>query len=64
MQSLVDPKTKRSNNFISGVVDFWVDSILEVYIMDIAIDTIKSYNETEREFFQEPRGRYLKSLKL
>ena len=43
-------------------VEFWLDSILEGYITEFAVDTTKSYNEVEREFFNEPRGRYLLSL--
>ena len=36
------------NNTISRVVEFWVDSILEGYIIEIVVDTIKSYSEDER----------------
>ena len=43
-------------------IDFWVDRILEGYIIEIIVDTINSYNEVEREFFLGPRGRYPKSL--
>ena len=57
-------RLERINNPISRAVDFWVDNIWDGYITKIAVDTIRSYNEIEREFFQEPRGRYLKSLKL
>ena len=46
-------RLKRVSNHISRVVDFWVDSILEEYITDIAVDTIRSYSETKRDFFQE-----------
>ena len=48
---------------ISRAVNFWVDSILQGYITEFAVDTITSYSEVERNFFQGPRGRYLKSLK-
>ena len=57
-------RLKRVSNHISRVVDFWVDNIIEGYIIEITVDTIWSYNETERELFYEPRGRYLKSLKM
>ena len=41
-----------------------MDSILEGYITEFVVDTTKSYNEEEREFFSEPRGRFLLSLQL
>ena len=46
-------------NTISRVVDFLVDSILQGYITEFAVDTITSYSEAERKFFQGPRRRYL-----
>ena len=33
------------NNTISRVVKFWVDNILEGYITEIVVDTIKPYSE-------------------
>ena len=45
-------------------VQVWLDSILEGYITEFAVDTNNSYNETEREFFNEPQGRFLLSLQL
>ena len=47
------------SNTISRAVDFWVDSILQGYITEFAVDTITSYSEAERNFFQGPRRRYL-----
>ena len=41
-----------------------MDSILEGYITEFAVETTKSYNEVEREFFNGPRGRFLLSLQL
>ena len=41
-----------------------MDSILEGYITNFMVDTTKSYNEEEREFFNRPRGRFLLSLQL
>ena len=35
------------SNAISRGVDFWVDSILQGYITEFAIDTITSYSEAE-----------------
>ena len=55
---------EKVNNPISRDVDFWFDRILEGYITEIENDTIRSYNETLRQFFQGLRGHYLNSLKL
>ena len=41
-----------------------MDSILEGYITEVVVDTTKSYDEAEREFFNGPRGRFLLSLQL
>ena len=50
------------SNPISRAVDFWVDSILQGYITEFVIDTITSYSEAERDFFQGPQRRYLLSI--
>ena len=50
------------SNDISRVVDFWVDSILQGYITDFAVEAITSYSEAKRNFFQGPRRRYLLSI--
>ena len=42
------------SNPISRVVDFWFESILQGYITKFAVDTITSYSESERNFFQGP----------
>ena len=47
---------------ISRAVDFWVDSILQEYIIEFAVEMITSYSEAERIFFQGPRRRYLLSI--
>ena len=49
-------------NTISIAVDFWVDNILQGYIIDFAVDMITPYSEDERNFFQGPRRRYLLSI--
>ena len=45
------------------VVDYWIDSIMGSFITEFAIDTLVSYSEAKRQFFKDPRGKYLKSLK-
>ena len=49
-------------NSIFGAIDFWVDSILQGYITKFAVETITSYSEVERIFFQGPRRRYFLSI--
>ena len=41
-----------------------MDSILEGYIIDLIVNTNKSYSEVERAFFNELKGRFLLSLQL
>jgi hypothetical protein len=50
------------SNWVSCVVDFWLDSILGGYINEFSIDCTHSYSTVEREFFKDPRERYLRSL--
>ena len=52
----------RVSNTISRAIDFWVDSIFQGYITEFAVETITSYSEAERKFFQGPRRRYLLSI--
>ena len=46
------------------VVKVWLDNILEGYIIKFVVDIVKSYSDTEREFFKGPRGRFLLSLRF
>ena len=55
---------QETDNRASRVVELWLDSILEGYITEFAVDTTKSYSKAEREFINEPRGRFLLSLQL
>ena len=50
------------SNTISRAVDFWVDNILQGYIIEFAVEAITSYSEAKRNFFQGPRRRYLLSI--
>ena len=52
------------NNKASRVVNVWIDKILEGYITDFIVDTIKSYNDLERDIFKGPRGIFLVSFQL
>jgi hypothetical protein len=38
------------NNKFTRAVDFWLDSIVAGFITEFAVDTVKSYNATEKEF--------------
>ena len=51
-------KVTSVSNTISRAIDFWVDSILQGYITDFAVEAITSYSEDERIFIQGPRRRY------
>ena len=50
------------SNPIYRAIDFWVDGILQGYITEFAVETITSYSEAERNFFQGPLSRYLLSI--
>ena len=50
------------SNTIFRAVDFLVDSILQRYITEFAIEAITSYSEVEIKIFQGPRRRYLLSI--
>ena len=50
------------SNPISRAIYFWVDSILQGYITEFAVETITSYSEAKIIFFQGPYGRYLLSI--
>ena len=47
---------------ISRAVDFWVESILQGYISELAVEAITSYSEAERKFFQGSQRKYLLSI--
>ena len=53
---------QETDNKASRAIEVWMDSILEGYTTKFANSIAKSYNEAEREFFNEPRGRFLLSL--
>ena len=37
---------------------------MEGYIIEFTVEIVKYYNDSEREFFNEPRDRFLLSLQL
>jgi hypothetical protein len=47
------------NNKFTRAVGFWLDSIVEGFISEFAVDTVKSYNAVEQEFLGGPQGRYI-----
>ena len=55
---------KEVDNKASRVVKVCLDNILEGYITEFVVDTIKYYSDVEREFFKGPRSRFLLSLQL
>jgi hypothetical protein len=50
------------DNKFTRAVDFWLDNIVAGFITEFAVDTVKSYSATEKEFLKGPRGRYIRSL--
>ena len=46
-------------NPISQAVDFWLESVLEGFIIEFAVDQRKSFSEVERYFLKGYHGKYL-----
>ena len=57
-------RLERTYNSISHTVDYWLNSLLEGFVTEFAVDTLKAYSEVERYFFKGYQGKYLKSLSL
>lgn len=57
-------RLKHTNNYISRAVDLWLNSLLEGFVIEFVVDTLKAYNEAERYFFKGYHGKYLNSLNL
>ena len=57
-------RLEQIDNPISRVVDFWLNSLLEGFVTEFTVDTLKAYSEAERIFFKGYCGKYLKSLNL
>jgi hypothetical protein len=57
-------KVKRFDNTVSRAVDCWFDSTIGVYITEIVVDKVESYNQVERYLFKGPRGKFLHFLNL
>ena len=45
-------------------MDFWLNSLLEGFVTEFAVDMLKDYNEAKRLFFKQYHGKYLNSLNL
>ena len=57
-------RLERTDNPISRSVDFWMNSLLEGFVIAFVVDMLKAYSEVEWNFFKGYRGKYLKSLSL
>ena len=57
-------RLEQADNSISHAVDYWLNSQLDEFITEFAVDTLKAYNEVKRYFFKGYWGKYLKSLTL
>ena len=38
-------RLKQTNNSISRALDFWMNSLLEGFVTEFAVETLKAYNE-------------------
>ena len=47
-------KVTSVSNTIYRAINFWVDSILQGYIIEFVIEAITSYSEAERIFSKDP----------
>ena len=45
-------------------IKVWHENIMEGYITDFPVDTIRSYSDVEMDLFKGPRGRFMLSLQL
>ena len=41
-------RLKWSDNFVSCAIDFWLNSLLEGFVIEFAVDMLKAYNEAKR----------------
>ena len=59
-----DSTTKKGRQQGVKGYEVWIDNILEEYITEFTVDTVKSYSDVEREFLQGPIGRFLLYLQM
>ena len=57
-------RLEQTNNPISRTVDYWMNSLLDGFVIEFVVDMLKAYSEADRYFFKGYRGKYLKSLSL
>ena len=57
-------RLKQTGNSISRAIDFWLHNLLEGFVTEFVVDTLKAYSEAERIFFKGYCGKYLNSLNL
>ena len=57
-------RLERTCNSISRAIDYWMNSLLEVFVTEFAMDMLKAYSETKQYFFKGYQGKYLRSLSL
>ena len=57
-------RLERTDNYVSRAIDFCLNSLLDGFVTEFAVDMLKAYNEAERYFFKGYHGKYLNSLSL
>ena len=57
-------RLKHINNSISRAIDFWLNNLLEGFVIELEVDTLKAYSKVERYFLKGYHDKYLNSLNL
>ena len=57
-------RLEQTYNSISRVVNYWLKSLLDGFVTEFAVDTLKAYSEVSCYFFKGYRGKYLKSSSM
>ena len=55
---------EKNDNTITRTIDHWVDSVIGVFVTELAIDQFVSYSKVEQRFFKGFQGKFLKTLSL
>jgi hypothetical protein len=55
-----DPAVTTSRQKFTRTMYLWIDNIVEGFIIEFAVDTVKSYSAAEKEFLKGPIGRYIR----
>jgi hypothetical protein len=48
------------DNRMYHAIDFWMENILGGNVIEFIIDCTQAYSVVERDFFKDPRGRFIR----